>query len=61
MTCPNCLFLSWQKFATTSVADRDYVLRLQLVDGGEWELACASSSVLGKWSDTLRDRLGMWG
>lgn len=55
------MFLSWQKFATTSVADRDYVLRLQLVDGGEWELACASSSVLGKWSDTLRDRLGMWG
>lgn len=36
------------------------MLRLQLVDSEEWVLACASSSVLGKWSDTLRDRLGTW-
>ena len=34
------------------------MLRLQLVDQKEWVLACASSSVLNKWSNTLQEQLG---
>lgn len=34
------------------------MLRLQLVDQKEWVLACASSGVLSKWSNTLQEQLG---
>lgn len=40
------------------MADRDHVLRLQLVGQKEWVLACTSSGMLSKWSDTLQEQLG---